>query len=176
MTGDERWRGRYLRVSDTGGWEHVQRVRGTGVVGVVALTGDSIVLVEQHRRPVDARVLELPAGLVGDDDPAEASQRAAERELREETGFVADRWERFVVAPSSAGLTDECVELWLARDARRVEVGGGAGDESIDVHVVPLVEAQRFLRERVAAGVLLDNKLFVGLFVAGVAWDGGGFV
>jgi ADP-ribose pyrophosphatase len=171
----ERWRGRHLSIVETGGWEHVHRVRGTGVVGIVALTDDRIVLVEQHRPPVGARVLELPAGLVGDDDADEPTAVAAARELLEETGFASDRWQRLAELTSSAGLTDERVELWIARGAHRVAPGGGAHDEDVQVHVVPLPELQRFVRARLAAGVLLDPKVLVAVLVAGEAWDGGTF-
>lgn len=175
MSGVERWRGRYLAMVEVGGWEHVHRVRGTGVVGIVALSADGLVLVEQHRPPVGARVLELPAGLVGDDEGDEPPQVAAARELLEETGFASDHWQRLADLTSSAGLTDERVELWIAREARRVAPGGGTPGEDVTVHVVPFAEVQRFVRARRAAGVLLDPKVLVAVLVAGEPWDGGGF-
>ena len=53
-----------------------------------------MLLVEQHRPPVNQTVLELPAGLVGDlsNQPLENLEQAAKRELLEETGYHAAKW------------------------------------------------------------------------------------
>ena len=81
--------GRHLDFHSRGGWEFVARSIGTGVVGVIAITdNDELVLVEQFRIPVSSRVLELPAGLVGD-LAEETIEAAALRELLEETGVRA---------------------------------------------------------------------------------------
>ncbi|HVV52524.1 MAG TPA: NUDIX hydrolase, partial [Polyangia bacterium] len=83
-------RGRYLTFVDDGGWEYVVRANVTGVVVIVAVTDDQkLLLVEQWRPAVHNRVIELPAGLVGDVDPDETLATAAGRELVEETGFSA---------------------------------------------------------------------------------------
>lgn len=174
----ELWRGRYLAVRDDGGWEHATRVRGTGVVGIVALDGEALLLVEQHRPPVGCAVLELPAGLVGDHDGAEAEslQSAAARELLEETGYVARTWTLLCDGPSSAGITDERLHLWLATDLERVGPGGGDATEQIVVHRVPVRSLHTFLRAARERGVLVDPKVFLGLLVAGAGWDGAGWM
>ena len=60
-------KGRYLTFVNDGGWEYVTRPGVAGVVVIVAVTEDrKLVLVEQYRAPVHRRVIELPAGLVGD--------------------------------------------------------------------------------------------------------------
>src|SRR5262245_44701250 len=84
--------GRYITMVDDAGWEYVTRQGVTGIVVLVALTpAREIVLVEQYRPPVRRRVVELPAGLVGDVEGREAESlaAAAHRELVEETGFEA---------------------------------------------------------------------------------------
>ena len=59
--------GRWLRLVDDGGWEYAERSGSNGVVVIVAVTDDDrLVLVEQYRPAVKARVIEAPAGLVGD--------------------------------------------------------------------------------------------------------------
>lgn len=167
------WQGRHLQVCVEGRWEWAQRVRASGVVAIVALTGDAIVLVEQHRIPVGAQVIELPAGLAGDLDDAadEAMVDAARRELLEETGFVADTWRHVHHGPTSAGMSDETVHLFVAQGLTRVDAGGGDATEDIVVHVVPLADVRRFLAACAARGALVDHKVLTGLWLAGVAPD-----
>src|ERR1017187_9697315 len=81
--------GRHLRFVERNGWEFVERKNVTGIAILVALTDwGGVLLVEQHREPVGARVLELPAGLAGDEGE-ESAESAANRELVEETGYRA---------------------------------------------------------------------------------------
>ena len=78
--------GRFLSLLERDGWEFASRSNASGVVVLIAVTDmDEIVLVEQFRTPVGSRVIELPAGLVGDvDDTMETTLVAAARELEEE--------------------------------------------------------------------------------------------
>jgi len=162
--------GKYLRLLKRGRWEFVERVNATGVVAMVAVTREGeIVLVEQHRPAVKRRVLELPAGLVGDVGGDRDEKRAARRELREETGFRAHRVEPVVAIPSSAGLTDETTVLYRCTGLRRVGEGGGIDGENIKVHLVPVEKAAAWLARRVKRGALVDAKVYAGLYYAGVA-------
>ena len=161
--------GRFLRLRRRRGWEHVERTNAHGVVVVVAVTeGGSLLLVEQHRLPVDAPVIELPAGLAGDDPGAdgEALAEAARRELLEETGYAAEAFELLTRGPSSAGLTSEVLTVFRARDARRVGPGGGVAGEAIVLHEVALGEVPAFLDARQAAGALVDPKVYAALWFA----------
>ena len=162
------WKGRHLRVVVRDGWEYVSRTAPTGVVGIVAVTADGkLILVEQHRVPVNAAVIELPAGLVGDKpgEEAETLETAAQRELIEETGYTAESMTRLIEATSSAGLTDECVTLLLARGLKKVSQGGGDGSEKIIVHEIPLAEIGTWLGEQQLAGKRVDFKVFAALFL-----------
>ena len=77
------FKGRYLGIRETDGWEFATRTNASAVVILVPVTDDDeLVLVEQYRVPVQCSVIELPAGLVGDqDDPDESLMTAARREL-----------------------------------------------------------------------------------------------
>lgn len=156
----ETGRGRYLELVSRRGWEFVRRTSGRAVVAVVAVTdADELVVVEQHRPPVDGRVLELPAGLVGDQGE-ETLEQAARRELLEETGFTARHWTRLPTVVSSAGLTDERVELFEARGLVRRDHGGGVDGESIVVHLTPLANLPDWLRSRQDEGLQIDGRVF----------------
>jgi len=82
----------YLRMLERDGWFFVERPNSKGIVTIIPLTRDSkLVFVEQYRAPLDRRVIEFPAGLMGDEAGHEDEDplTAASRELEEETGFRA---------------------------------------------------------------------------------------
>ncbi len=163
--------GRYLRLIDDSGWEYAQRTGVSGVVVIVAVTDTpAIVLVEQYRTPVAARVLELPAGLAGDIAGEEDEQlvTAAARELVEETGYTASSWRILGEAPVTAGLTDETVTFFHASGLSRTGEGGGDDSEDIEVHLVPMSELRAFLAAKREAGVKVDAKIGGGLWMAGL--------
>lgn len=94
-----------------------------GAVAVVALRGTGaeteVLLVTQYRHPVRRRLDELPAGLLDvDGEPALA---AAQRELAEEAGYAAARWDVLLDLLTSPGFTDEAVRIFLARDVSPCE-------------------------------------------------------
>lgn len=160
------WKGRFLRVGRTGRWEWVQRIGNADSVNIVPLTTDDrLVIIEQYRIPVARRVVEWPAGLVGDTGHpvAENVMDAAERELLEECGCTAQEWINCGSFPSSAGLTDESNHIVLALRANRIAPGGGVGGEKITTHMVPRSQVDAFLEERIAAGSLVTPHLHAGL-------------
>ena len=161
--------GRFLRLVRRGRWELVQRVGASGAAALVALTDDGrLVLIAQPRPALGRAVIELPAGLVGDDPgcEGEAAESAAARELTEETGYEASIVERLAAGPTSPGLTDEQVTLYWASGLRRVGPGGGLEGESITVHEIPLEEVEAWLKARAAAGDAIDLKVYAGLYFA----------
>ena len=135
------YQSKHLAVHQRGRWQYVTRPNATGVIAIVAQHDDGrIVLIEQHRPPVNAQVIELPAGLVGDDgDPDEPLVRAAQRELEEETGYTARDWRQLTTASSSAGLTDEAVTFFLATGLTKTGPGGGI---TIDASGITLQASQ----------------------------------
>ena len=154
--------GRYLDYHIRNGWEFVSRSRSEEVVAIVALNSEEeLILVEQYRVPVSARVLELPAGLVGDEEDhlKESPLQAAQRELLEETGYVSESWEEAFSGCSSAGLCDEFVRIFIARNARKEGPGGGVGTEKIQVHLVGLSGLDAFIDAQMSAGVKVDLKV-----------------
>jgi ADP-ribose pyrophosphatase len=162
-------RGRYLTLIDDNGWEYVTRPNVTGIVVIVAITAEGkLLLVEQWRPAVKNRVIELPAGMVGDVDAHEPLVTAASRELTEETGFAAREMVPIGAGPIAVGVSDEVVSFFQALDPIRVGAGGGDATEDITVHEVPLSELPRYLAARAAEGLAVDTKIYAGLFLAGV--------
>lgn len=159
------YRGRYIALVEREDWEFATRSNARAVAVLVAVTPDRrLVLVEQYRIPVRRRVVELPAGLVGDgDDPGEALVEAARRELVEETGYAPGRMSFLLECPSTAGLSDEMVHFFLAEDLERTGPGGGDDSEDIEVHLVEIDQAEAWLARRQAGGAYLDPKIFTAL-------------
>jgi ADP-ribose pyrophosphatase len=160
--------GRFLGLKERDRWEYAYRTNASGVVVLVPVTDDGeLVLVEQFRVPVQSRVLELPAGLVGDNgDLEEDFENAARRELFEETGYHAALLEELLTSPSTPGMADEIITIYFASGLERVGPGGGDGNENITVHHLPIDNAVEWLDTRQAEGIMLDPKIYAGLFWA----------
>ena len=79
--------------------------------------------VRQFRQGIRQVTTEFPAGAIEEkdgEDPAEAALRAAQRELREETGYESDRWRPLLTIPSSATISDNYAWLFAAEGCRKV--------------------------------------------------------
>ncbi len=175
--------GRFLHFykSDSG-WEYVRRPGRGMAVSILAVTPERrLILVDQFRQPFGRRAIELPSGLVdGDEAPAEA----AIRELEEETGYRCESAEAVCLGATSAGLTDETLQIFLARglsdrdggnveampdgSIRHVGERGAAGEnERIIVHEVPLDGLDVWLEQRAAENYVIDLKVFLAQFRLG---------
>jgi ADP-ribose pyrophosphatase len=161
--------GKHLRFMRKGHWEYAHRLGVTGIVGIVAVTdAGSLLLVEQYRIPVDKRVIELPAGLVGD-EPGQAGETllaAANRELLEETGYSAGKLSVLAAGPTSAGLSSEIITLVHATNLRKLTAGGGVEGEAIVVHEIPLPALDAQLKQWITEGKLVDLKVYAALHFA----------
>jgi ADP-ribose pyrophosphatase len=169
MNSEDLFEGEHLVFRRRRGWEYVEHRTAKESVMVFALTQEvSLVLVEEFRPAVDASVVCLPAGLVGDEGPEDA-ESAARRELSEETGYEANALELLGRGPGSAGMSSEIVNFYFASRVRRAGPQGEREREEIRVHVVPIAELATWARDREAAGVLVDPKVWAGLCLARIA-------
>lgn len=161
--------GKHLRLIQQGHWEFAERTKAKWAVVIVAITEDGhLLLTEQYRIPVARRVIELPAGLVGDvaGQETEDLEVAARRELLEETGYEAGALHLVTSGPPTSGLASELVAIIVATDLKRVSAGGGDDSEQIEVHSIPLARVPEWLQEQAARDVLIDPKVYAGLYFA----------
>ena len=162
MTRDVEWEGKYIRVVRDGTWEFVERCGGVHAVVILAEHEGEVVLIEQVRVPLGNRkCLELPAGLVGDEDPNATVEDTAIKELEEETGFTAERVEVVGEFFSSPGMVAEGFTLVRVHGLRRIGEGGGNEHEEIEVHLVPRSDIPKFVEGKRAEGVAIDVKLLL---------------
>ena len=159
--------GRYVRLVRRDGWEYLEREGIRGIAVIMAVTDDqALLLVEQFRTPLQGRVIELPAGLVGDraEAPGESFAEAARRELIEETGYEPESVHQLTSGPYSPARSDALYAYFRARGLRQVSEGGGDEHEDIVVHKVPLNGLESWLDARAATGLLIDPKIYAGLY------------
>ena len=90
-----------------------EMVRHPGAAAVVPMRDDGrVVLIRQHRHAAGGMIYEIPAGRI---DPGETPMECAKRELAEETGWRAARWDSLGMIWTTPGFTDEKIHLFLAR-------------------------------------------------------------
>ena len=160
-------RGRVVRLTESvfatpdGGRMTRDVVHHRGAVAVVALEDDRVVLLRQYRTPVEAELLEIPAGTrdVGGEEPA----GTARRELIEEAGLDCESLELLGTFYNSPGFCNELSHVFLATGLRPVpRAPDGAEEEWMTVERVGLDEAAAMIDR----GEIRDAKTIVGLLLA----------
>ena len=130
-----------------------------GSVLIVPIDHDgNLLFVRQYRHAAGIDLLELPAGTL---DEGEEPDVCAARELREETGYAADRLDKagqFYLAP---GYSTEFMHVYIARDLRLDPLQADA-DEFLSLETIPLARAI----EMAERGEIPDAKSLAGLFLA----------
>jgi len=127
-----------------------------GAVMVVAELPDGrLVLERQFRYPVQAVMVEFPAGKL---DPGEDSLACARRELLEETGYTARQWARAGVLHPVISYSTEFIDIWFARDLTAGERQLDAG-EFLDVFSASADELLQWCRD----GRVTDAKTLTGM-------------
>lgn len=155
------YEGEYINVTKQGRWEFVSRTRGVSAAVILAVDEGRVILVEQYRVPIGARCIELPAGLIGDEEEGEDVHEAAIRELEEETGYRAERMVDLGRFHASPGMSSEGFSLLRAEGLTKVGEGGGVGNEEIIVHLVPLADVPAFVERKRAEGLAMDVKMLL---------------
>ena len=157
------WAGKFVRAIRRGKWEYASRTNNIGAVVILAEHDGKVILIDQPRVPLGRRCIELPAGLVGDEDPNATVEATAIKELEEETGFTADRIERLGEFFASPGMVSEGFTLVRASGVRKVGQGGGDANEDINVHLVARAEIPAFIDRKRREGFGVDIKLLLFL-------------
>lgn len=140
-------------------------IRHIGAVCVIPITDNNEVIVErQYRYPVADVLTEIPAGKLDSKD--EDRLEAAKRELREETGYTADKWIDLGIFYPAAAYSDEKITLYMAKGLHEGERELDE-DEYINVEKIPLKD----LVDDVMAGKIPDNKTQMAVLKAAKILD-----
>lgn len=127
-----------------------------GAVGILAHDGEHVWLVRQPREVVGERTLEIPAGKY--DHEGEEPLDTAKRELAEEVGLAAERWEELPWFYTSPGFTDERVDLYEATGLSAAQADA-EDEERIEIVSWPLAELDG------AIGQCHDSKSLIALLL-----------
>jgi 8-oxo-dGDP phosphatase len=136
-------------------------IRHPGAVAVLPLHHDrTVTLVRQYRGPIDAQLLEIPAGIR--DVAGEAPELTAGRELAEEVGLAAEHLEPLCAFHAAAGNTDELVQVFLATGLHEVDHDAqGPEEQAMTVERHPLDG----LVDMVRRGDITDAKTIIGILL-----------
>jgi ADP-ribose pyrophosphatase len=131
-------------------------VEHSDCIAVVAIDVDNnALLVKQFRKPVEKKLLEIPAGGI---DPGEDPETAVCRELREETGYSPQRLERLGGFYSAPGYSSEYLHLYLAAD---LVPGQLFAEDTEEISLVRIPIAQ--IPGLISSGKICDAKSIAGL-------------
>ena len=142
----------------TGQWECIRHPGGALAVPVTS--DGKFVLVKQYRFTVQGRLLEFPAGTVEKD---ESPFETIKREIEEETGYRANKWQdmgKFILAP---GYSDEYIYAFLAQDLVKLETPPQQDDDE-DIEVVLMSESE--LEAAILQGEPIDGKSIACFYMA----------
>ncbi len=127
-----------------------------GAVAIIAVTDDGNIIMErQYRYPLHQDFIEIPAGKI---DPGEEDVVTAQRELKEETGYVAARWKHLITTHPCIGYSNERIEFFLAEGLTLHKLQREQG-EFLDVFAMPLLEVLAWIRN----GKITDTKTITGM-------------
>lgn len=163
LDGEVVFDGRFLKVSrdritlPDGAETYREFIRHPGAVVILPLFDDGSVLLEkQFRYPLDKVFIEYPAGKI---DPGEDYLECAKRELQEETGYTASRWDFVCTVHNAIAYSDEHLELYVARG---LTAGPARLDEGEFLETFRATVPE--LLEMVKSGQITDVKTVIGTF------------
>lgn len=132
-------------------------VEHRGAVAIIAVDNGSLIMVRQFRKAIEGDLLEIPAGKIENEDPL----NCAIRELKEETGYTADKWQYICEFYTTPGFSNEKIFLYYATDLKKGQIAPD-DDEFIRIERLKLEDAVQMLKR----GEFKDAKTIIGIHYA----------
>lgn len=131
-----------------------------GAVILALFDDDQIIMINQHRYPLDKFIWELPAGKLNmDEEPLHCAQR----ELEEETGYIAQNWSLITSIYTTPGFCSELLHIYMATDLK--EASGGRkleeGEETMTMKIIPIDEVIKMIER----SEIVDAKTICGILI-----------
>lgn len=131
-------------------------IEHSGAVAIVAIDDEkNVYMVKQYRKAVEEVLMEIPAGTL---EKGEEPLSCAKRELAEETGLIAENWQRIVSYYSAPGFVTEKLHLFLATNLAKGDTNPDQ-DEFLYTVKMPLADAYK----AIFAGDIKDGKSIIGI-------------
>ncbi len=131
-------------------------IRNPGAAVIVPVTDNGdVILVEQFRKPCEQVFIEVPAGKL---EEGEDPKLCAARELKEETGYTAEKLEKIMTLNPAPAFADEVLHVYLATGLTEGEANPDEG-EFISAKAYPMAEALNMIKE----GKITDSKTVASL-------------
>lgn len=123
-----------------------------GAAAIVPLMNEKLLLVEQYRAAVGRKTLEIPAGTL---EEGESPEECAKRELIEETGFQASKWDTLTAYYPSPGYSSEIIHIFKASGLKSVS----DAEAELPIQYMELKEVQA----KIKTGEIMDSKTIIGV-------------
>ncbi len=137
-----------------------------GAVIFAVLPDKKVILIKQHRYPIDKFIYELPAGKL---NPDENPLDCAKRELEEETGYRANKWQKLTAIYTTPGFCNEQLHIYMAEDLYPAENGRNLeeGELTMTVEILPLQKTIEMIENQ----EIVDGKTICGLLIGKIHLD-----
>lgn len=131
-----------------------------GAVIAAIFPDNKILMIRQHRYPIDKFIYELPAGRLDfNEDPL----ACAKRELEEETGYTAKKWEKLTAIYTTPGFCSEQLHIYLASGLNLSKNGRNLeeGELTMTVEILPIEKAIAMIENQ----EIVDSKTICGIML-----------
>jgi ADP-ribose pyrophosphatase len=131
-----------------------------GAVIFAVFPDEKIILIRQHRYPINKFIYELPAGKL---NPNEDPLDCAKREFEEETGYKANKWQKLTAIYTTPGFCSEQLHIYMAQDLYPAENGRNLeeGELTMTLEILPLEKVIEMIKNQ----EIVDGKTISGVMV-----------